>query len=219
MGFVAADALQIEQPGQRRLVDHSGRVLGEVLLQVMEREREDRFAEALVLGLGQQILAADGQLVADRGLGFGVGGDEAVDRIADRTHQRTAVGVGHELGEIGWRRTGVRADHVEFWCIRRCQLHRRRRCPTALRIPPKCHWSMGVQRCAGQPHRGAGGVEHRLPLGDPVHIGVRARSAQPVVVGNDDRESARHHRGDEPLLRFDRDVQAAGEVDALVEQS
>ena len=70
---------------------------------------------------------------------------------------------------------------------------------------------------AGRPHRGAGRVEHRLPLGNPVRVGVHARGAQSLVVGDHDGKSARHHRGDEPLLRLDREVQAAGEVDVLVE--
>ncbi len=78
---------------------------------------------------------------------------------------------------------------------------------------------MGIQRCGGQPHGGAGRIEHGLALGHPAHIGVHRRGAQALVIGHHDGEATGDHGGDEQLLVVEHDVPATRVVDALVEHS
>ena len=92
-GLEPADALQIEQALERFVGDHLVRVAVEVLLQVVERERQPGFDDALVLGLVEQVFAIDGELVVDGFGGLGIGGDRPVDEIADRADEDVAVDV------------------------------------------------------------------------------------------------------------------------------
>src|SRR5690606_21028902 len=130
----------------------------------------------------------------------GVGRVHSGQGEADQSHAVAAVEQLGGVGEVcGWG-AGVDAFEVEFGRVGGLQLRGRGGVAAALGVPGDAHRSVVGQVGLVQLLGGADGVEHRVPLGDPVDVGVHAGGAQPLVVGDDHGVPPGQQPGDEGAL-------------------
>ncbi len=134
------------------------------------------------------------ELAVERSSQLGVDLQDPVDRVPDGTGEHAAVDAVEGAEHV--RRWGARGDahQVEVRRVLRLHLAGGGGRAATLGVPAHHGGGVGGEVGAGQPDRGACGVQGRAALGVTVDVGVVPGRAQPLVVGDDDGEALGEHR-------------------------
>ncbi|CAB4936472.1 unannotated protein [freshwater metagenome] len=183
----------------------------------MQPDVQNRLSDTLIRDQVEHGLACVVDVLVDDRLQTGVGIEQAVEGVADHAREDGAVDLFEGRLQIRGRCSCVGADQVEFRGVFIGDLGRRCGSSATLRVAVGRDRAVAGDLGALQLPSCAGRVEHGMGLGRAVHIGVRARRAETLVIGDHDAIALGEKRIRGQYLVLDHESERRGVGDDVVE--